>query len=88
MADLKTSRVNLRVTESEDRLFREASGMAEESLSEFMVESARERAERLLADKTHFSVDADEWDAFVAALDRPGERRPELVELFSCPRPE
>lgn len=88
MAPLKTSRLNIRVTDDEDRLFREASAVADESVSDFLIESARERAERLLADRTEFEVGAERWDAFVASLDRPGELRPEVAELFARPRPE
>ena len=51
-------------------------------------ESGRERAERLLADRTSFQVGVDAWQEIVAAMDRPAQARPELVELFSRPRPE
>jgi len=88
MADLKTARLNLRVAEGDDRLFREAAAMASETVSEFLLESARERAQRLLADRTEFTLDAARWEAFTAALDRPAEVRPELVELFSRSRPK
>jgi uncharacterized protein (DUF1778 family) len=87
MAEPKTARLNLRVARHDDSLFREAAALAEESVSEFLVESGRERAERLLADRIDFAVDEGSWDAFTAALDRPAEVRPELVELFLRPRP-
>jgi uncharacterized protein (DUF1778 family) len=38
-----------------------------------MVESARERAERLLAGRTRFVLNDKEWKAFTAALERPAE---------------
>jgi Protein of unknown function (DUF1778) len=59
-----------------------------DSLTEFLVESGRERAERLLADRTHFALGDADWRAFTAALDRPAEARPELARLFARPRPE
>lgn len=88
MAEPKTGRLNLRVAERDDSLFRAAASLAEESLSDFLLESGRERAERLLADRTEFVLDERAWNAFVAVLDRPAEVRPELVELFSRPRPK
>ena len=54
MTETKDQRVHLRVAASDDELFRSAAAAANESLSEFLVESGRERAERLLADRTRF----------------------------------
>ncbi len=88
MAETRTQRVNLRVTGSDNELFRRAASATDESLSEFLVESGRERAERLLADRNRFVLSESEWVAFNDALDRPAKVRPELVELMNRPRPE
>jgi uncharacterized protein (DUF1778 family) len=53
----KTSRRNLRVSPSDDLLFREAAAAVGESVSEFLVESGRERAEMILGDRTQFVLD-------------------------------
>ena len=86
--ETKTQRVHLRVAASDDELFRSAAAAAHESLSEFLVESGRERAERLLADRTRFVLAEAQWQAFTAELDRPAREVPALVELFRLPRPE
>jgi uncharacterized protein (DUF1778 family) len=88
MAANKTARLNLRVAAADDALLRQAAELIGETLSEFVVESARERAERLVADRTRFVLDADAWSAFCDALDRPAEVKPALRELFGRPRPE
>jgi uncharacterized protein (DUF1778 family) len=59
-----------------------------ESLSEFLLASGRERAERLLADRTRFVICEKRWVDFNAALESPAQAKPELAELFSRPRPE
>ena len=87
MPDLRSHRVNLRVAARDDELFRRAAAVADESLSEFLVESGRERAERLLADRTRFVLSEEDWAAFTEALDRPAQADPALVELFQRPRP-
>jgi len=87
MPELKTQRVNLRVASQDDVLFRRAAEVADESLSEFLVESGRERAERLLADRTRFVLSESDWTAFAEALDRPAQADPALVELFQRRRP-
>jgi uncharacterized protein (DUF1778 family) len=88
MAETKTKRVNLRVAKRDDDLFRRAAGFAEQSLSEFLVASGRERAQRLLADRTRFVLSEEQWSAFNAELDRPARARAEVVELLRRPRPE
>ena len=88
MAETKTQRVHLRVAASDDELFRSAAAATHESLSEFLVESGRERAERVLADRTRFVLSRAQWRSFTAALDRPAREIPAVVELFRRSRPE
>jgi uncharacterized protein (DUF1778 family) len=88
MPETKTQRVHLRVAASDDQLFRTAAAAANQSLSEFLVEGGRERAERLLADRTRFVLSAADWRKFTRALDRPPGEIPEVVELFRRTRPE
>jgi uncharacterized protein (DUF1778 family) len=87
MAEIKSQRVHLRVAASDDELFRSAAAATHESLSEFLVESGRERAERVLADRTRFVLSPAEWREFAAALDRPAHEIPALVKLFRQSRP-
>jgi uncharacterized protein (DUF1778 family) len=88
MAASKTERLNLRIEKADEALFKQAAQVRSETLTQFLVESGRERAERLLADRSSFVVDADAWEEIVAAMDQPATARPELADLFSRPRPE
>lgn len=88
MATSKSSRVDLRIAERDRALFKKAATVQRESLTQFLVESGRERAERLLADRSSFSISAKEWDTLLSVMDRPAQVRPELAELFSRARPE
>jgi uncharacterized protein (DUF1778 family) len=83
----KTARVNLRVAPADDLLLRQAAELVGETLSDFLIESGRERAERLVADRTRFILDEAAWTAFNAALERPAEIKSELRELFARSRP-
>jgi len=84
----KTARRNIRVSPSDDELFRRAADQIGESVSEFLVESGRTRAEMILADRTEFALDADTWRAFNRALDQPAESKPAVVELMHRPSPK
>lgn len=88
VATPKTQRLNLRIEKEDEALFKRAAMVHRESLTRFLVESGRERAERLLADQTSFRVDSEAWQEIVAAMDQPAKAQPELAKLFSRSRPE
>ena len=56
-----------------------------ETLTDFIIRSACVEAEQTLADQRRFSLNADQWKAFVAALNRPVQPRPRLRQLFAEP---
>jgi uncharacterized protein (DUF1778 family) len=84
----KTTRRNLRVSPTDDVLFREAAAAVGESVSAFLVESGRTRAEMILADRTRFVLEPDAGETFAAALDQPAELKQPVVDLLRRPRPE
>jgi uncharacterized protein (DUF1778 family) len=83
----KTERLNFRLAIEDGSLFREAAAVAGETVSEFMMESGRERAQRLLADRRHFVLDDEQWREFTRALDRSPKADPRLAKLFTRARP-
>lgn len=83
----KTNRLNLRVASDDDALFRQAARLRNESLSDFVLESARERAQRQLAARTRFDLEGPAWEDFVAALDRPAEANPLVIDLLRRSKP-
>jgi uncharacterized protein (DUF1778 family) len=84
----KTYRRNIRVSPADDVLFRDAAAVVGQSVSEFLLESGRERAEMVLTDRTRFSLDTEAWNAICASLDRDAEVEPALLKLLRRPRPE
>lgn len=84
----KTTRRDLRVSPADDVRFRQAAAEVGESVSAFLVESGRERADMILADRTQFVLDRGAWETFAAALDRPAEVKQPVVDLLRRSRPE
>jgi uncharacterized protein (DUF1778 family) len=78
-------RWNLRVERDEDEIVRAASEVSGTSYSNFVREAAVTEAERVLADRTHFVLDADQWRQLNEMLDRPPRVLPGLRDLFSRP---
>lgn len=76
-------RWDFRVAPETDRLVRQAAATAEQTLTDFVVDAAVIEAERLLADRTHFALEAEQWDRFVELLDRSPQDNPGLERLFS-----
>lgn len=88
MSATKDQRVNLRINESDRALFDRAASERSQTLTQFLVESGRERAERLLADRRNFAIGDEDWQALMDAMDRPAKANPRLVDLFSRSKPE
>jgi uncharacterized protein (DUF1778 family) len=81
----RSRRLNLRASSQQEELMRRAAQELGENLTDFIIRSACAEAAQTLADQRQFSLEADQWSAFVAALDRPIEPRPRLGRLFAEP---
>ncbi len=82
MAKVK-ERWDFRVASDTDQLVRQAAETADQTLTDFVVDAAVVEAERVLADRTQFVLDAERWDRFVELLDRAPQSNPGLEKLFS-----
>jgi uncharacterized protein (DUF1778 family) len=78
-------RWDFRVEPETDRLVRQAAATSQRTLTAFVVDAALLEAERLLADRTAFALERQEWERFVEFLDRSPRENPGLEKLFSKP---
>ena len=78
-------RFQLRATASEEKLIKVAAERQGVNLTEFILRSARENAEQVLADQNRFVLGEKQWKAFMAVLDRPAKDKPRLRRLFQEP---
>ena len=78
-------RWDFRVDSDTARLVRHAAATADRTLTDFVVDAAVIEAKRLLADRTHFVLEVDQWNRFVELLDRSPQDTPGLERLFSRP---
>ena len=83
----RTQRINLRTTSQTETLIRAGAKVRGVNITDFILESARARAEQVLADQTIFTLSPAQWKAFTEALDRPPmlHSKPRLKRLFSEP---
>lgn len=81
----RTRRLNLRTSEQQEELMRRGAQERGESLTDFIIRSACSEAEQVIASQRRFSLNTEQWNAFVAALDRPAQSKPRLRRLFTEP---
>jgi uncharacterized protein (DUF1778 family) len=84
-AEKRNEKLDIRLTPSAKRALQNAAKLAQRSVSEFVLESALQRAEETLLDRRYFNLDAEQWAALQAALDAPPRPLPELARLLREP---
>ena len=81
----RTEKLDLRLTAAAKRTLHAAAAAARRSVSEFVLDSALARAEETLSMRRHFGLDAQNWEAFIAALDGEPRELPKLESLLQTP---
>lgn len=79
----RTEKLDLRLTAEAKLTLTAAARAQRRSLSEFVLESALNRAEEALADRRVFQLPPEKWEAFVSALDAPPRDMPRLRGLLN-----
>jgi uncharacterized protein (DUF1778 family) len=66
-------RINMRVTDEQERILRAAADLSGETLTGFVLSVATERAADVVARAQRIEISAEAFGRFVAALDGPAE---------------
>ena len=74
--------INLRIAAETRQLIDHAAAVLGKTRTEFMIDSARQQAIDVLLDQRLFSLDSDQFDAFVEVLDNPPPPGPKLRTLM------
>jgi uncharacterized protein (DUF1778 family) len=83
----RSARLGLRATPEQERVLRRAADAAHKSLTDFILESAYQAAERTLIDQRLFIVSGDQALSLLELLERPVEDNAGLRDLFSRSEP-
>ncbi len=81
----KTDRLDIRITPEARRLLQQAARERHTTISQFVLESALHSANTVLAERSRIALNADQWAAFMAALDAPPRRHPRMERLLNEP---
>ncbi len=71
MSAPRSRRINLRASERQEVLLKEAARAKDATLTEFVLGSAIEEAERVLANRRWFTASEEQHEALLALLDEP-----------------
>jgi uncharacterized protein (DUF1778 family) len=82
---LKSRRINARLSEAEEAILRKGALRKGQTMTEFVIASACAVAEIDLAEQRELTLPPAQWQAFLAALDRPTESNPALHRLLTEP---
>jgi uncharacterized protein (DUF1778 family) len=82
---MKTERLNLRLTPSQDAVLRQAAASRGESTSDYVLRHAVEAAEADLADRRVFVVRDEAWDELQRLLSAPSSLPAAMTELLDTP---
>jgi uncharacterized protein (DUF1778 family) len=67
----RTEKLDLWLSKAAKQTLQAAATAARKPVSEFVLDAALGEAEERLADRTIFTADERQWEAFVTALDAP-----------------
>jgi uncharacterized protein (DUF1778 family) len=85
-SDATAKPVNLRIREETRLLIDRAARAQGRSRSDFMIEAARRAAEEAILDQTVLHLDSQDYDAFLAILDKDAEGEA-AAKLMAAPTP-
>lgn len=86
LASTRDRRINLRASQHQEALLKQAAQAMDTTLTDFVLGSAVVEAERILADRHWFAATPEQYDAFVELLDRPVDVA-RLAEFLTEPTP-
>jgi uncharacterized protein (DUF1778 family) len=81
----RSEKLDLRLTPSAKQKLQAAAREKERSVTDFVLQSALDRADEVLAEQRVFRMNAAQWEAFRKALDAPPRDIPELRKLLTEP---
>jgi uncharacterized protein (DUF1778 family) len=79
----REARLNLRATAKQDALIRLAAQATSKTVTDFVLDSASNAAEQVLADRRWFLLDDAAWASFEDLLERPAVLKPRLRDLLA-----
>lgn len=83
--EIRSEKIDIRVTPEAKRILQEAARERHTSVSHFVLQSAIDSATTVLAERSRFLLNTQQWEAFMAALDAPPTKHSRMERLLNEP---
>ena len=83
----KSQRIEVRATDRQEAVLRQAAVATDRTMTDFILASAVEQAERILAERRWFNGSQEQYDEFLRMLDEPLPSTEKFEKLWSRPSP-
>ena len=80
----RDARIALRASARQEQIIKAAAAATDRTLTDFVLETAVEQAEKVLADRRYFVFDDQQWAAFERLLDEPAPSMTKLASLLAA----
>ncbi len=81
----RSEKLDIRITPEAKQILQQAAKQRHTTISQFVLESALDSASAVLAECSRLNLSAEQWEAFMAALDAPPRRHPRMERLLNEP---
>lgn len=81
----RSEKLDIRLTPEAKRILQQAARQRHTTLSQFVLDSALDSASAVLAERSRLALNAEQWAAFMAALDAPPREHSRLARLLNDP---
>lgn len=81
----RSDKIDIRISPAAKRTLQEAARERHTTISQFVIDSALTAAQEVLTERTRITLNAEQWAAFMDALDAPSERHPRMERLLKEP---
>jgi uncharacterized protein (DUF1778 family) len=85
-SNLRARRIDVRVSEEQNALIREAAALSGQTVTAFLLNAAQDRARALIDERRQLVMSEQTFARFAEALEAPVEPVAEMSELFRLPR--
>jgi len=82
---IKSVKIDIRLTPNAKNLLQAAARESHTTISQFVINTALSAASEVLAERNRIGLNAEQWTAFMAALDAPPRRHPRMQRLLNEP---
>ena len=80
MTALKKQRIDLRVTAEDKKLIEDAAAMTNQTVSQFMVSTASQRAAEVIEQHRRLILNDESWNLVMDAISTPPAPNPRLID--------